>query len=91
MQGSPSKTCYTHCQNPIAVGSVGGIVDLSRDVTDVAECYKLLGLEVPTKSDGFVSSSDGFMRSCDDVVSWPDNSVIVIDAPVTELDALTGF
>ena len=41
------KTGYREFQNPIAVGSVGGIVDLSQDVTDVAEFDQLLGIAAP--------------------------------------------
>ena len=88
---SPSKTGYAHFQNPIAVGSVEGIVDLSQDVTDAAEFYQLFGGEAPAKSDDFISSPDDLVSSSVDFVPWPDNSGFAIDAPVTALDALTGF
>ena len=91
MQDPPSKTSYAHFQTPIAVGSVGSMVDLSRDVTDVAEFDQLLGIEAPTKSDGFVSLSDDVVPSSDDFVHWPDSSGSAIDAPVEAFDALTGL
>ena len=93
IQDSLSKTDYLKFQNPIAVGSVRAMVDLSQDVTDVAEFDQLLGVEAPEYVvDSFVDV-DGSVDSFNGLDACADDADIHIgsDAPLIHSDDFTGW